>query len=174
MVKKEPTIPEAIESDSIELADPVEPTAVTVPAPAASSHPTRDFLINLVIIVGLSALTAAGVQRLMPATLETPSRAPALLMVDTERLAREAIDALGDLVAQNKLPSEEMPERSRRFSDGLLREIQAYAARGHVVLRSAAVLAAPAEVRDITDEVREQLLQQGLMDRKPETRREGY
>ncbi|NVZ11511.1 TrbI F-type domain-containing protein [Allochromatium humboldtianum] len=172
MVKTEPTIPESIDSDAIEIAEPVTPTDASVPD--ESSHPARDFLVNLAVIIGLSAVTAAGVQHLMSSTLETPSRAPGLLMVDTERLAREAIDALGDLVAQNKLPSEDMPERSRQFSEGLLREIQAYAARGHVVLRSAAVLAAPAEVRDITDEVREQLLQQGLMDRKPETRREGY
>lgn len=166
MVKKDPTISESIDSYTTEITESVNSADVSVPD--ESSHSMRDFLINLAIIVSLSAMTAFFVQRLMLSMLGPAISTPALLMIDAERLAREEIDVLGDLVATNKLSSEVMPERSRQFSEGLLREIQAYVERGHVVLRSTAVLAAPAEVRDITSEVREQLLQKGLMDRKPD------
>lgn len=138
-----------------------QPEAVVADSPSDS---TRDFIINLVIIIAISAITAAGVHLLMKATLDVELAIPTLLMVDTERLAREEINALGDLVAQKKLSSEAMPERSRLFSEGLLREIKVYSDGGSLVLRSAAIIAAPPGVRDITDEIRERLLMQGLME----------
>lgn len=137
------------------------------PPPAATDHSLRDFVVNLLTVAGLAAAVAVGVNLVMaPSTPAGGDRR--IVQVDTERLAREEIDALGDLVAQRKLPSEEMPVRSRAFSEGLLREIATYADQGTLVLRSAAVLAAPADIPDVTEAVRQRLLAQGIMARKPE------
>ena len=152
---------EGQETDELQ-GSPTDP-----PSETAERRALRALLGDLAVIAVLAVCVSVGVYAVMAPSPAFPPLQVAI--VDTERLAREAIDALGEAVVQQTLDPRQMPERSQRFSEALLREIDVYAQQGILVVRHAAVLAVPGDVPDITEALRQRLLDQGAMMAPPST-----
>jgi|GEM_PF-6331747 len=128
---------------------------------AREGSPLASLLGNIALIAMISATAAFGVQEI---TREEPQdHALKIAFIDTESLAKEEINALGEAVRNGSMDSAVMAARSKVFSESLLGEIRTYSDQGYVVLRSAIALAYPADIRDITSDVRMSLQEKGVM-----------
>lgn len=128
---------------------------------AREGSPLASLLGNIALIAVISATAAFGVQEI---TREEPQdHALKIAFIDTESLAKEEINALGEAVRNGSMDSAVMAARSKVFSESLLGEIRTYSDQGYVVLRSAIALAYPADIRDITSDVRMSLQEKGVM-----------
>ncbi|MBV7542107.1 TrbI F-type domain-containing protein [Acidovorax sp. sic0104] len=89
---------------------------------------------------------------------------PQFLVANVEALAREEMLALGDLVRKGEITPAEMPAKTEKFSDELIKALQTTADEtGKVVLRKDSLVAAPETVLDLTDEIRAKLIKSGAM-----------
>lgn len=143
------------------------PEAVPPAVAKPGASPLANLTMNVLFSAALSALVAFGVFEYMD-TLKPPVEKPQrIVVVDTDALAREQIDALREKVVAGKIPSEKMPEMSRAFSSQLLLKLDSYAQGGAIVLRASSVIAYPAEVQNITGEIRASLQAAGYMEVRP-------
>lgn len=89
-----------------------------------------------------------------------------IVTVNFDALVREQIQAMTDLVKAGELEPSEMVERSDVFTKAVMEKVREKGKQGFVVLRSENVLAAPDEVKDLTDQLRTELRSAGVMDQK--------
>ncbi|CAN7576470.1 TrbI F-type domain-containing protein [Acidovorax delafieldii] len=122
---------------------------------------------DVLVIVAVSLLTMILAIRFVPAiglSLVGSKSDGQFLVANIESLAREEMLALGDMVRKGEILPAEMPAKTEKFSDELIKVLQAYADEtGKVVLRKDSVVAAPESVVDLTDEIRSKLLKSGAM-----------
>lgn len=146
----------------------------TTPAPVESgvaqkrtSGGIAALAIDVSVIVIVSLLTMVLTLRFGPAIGFSPGGAKSdtqFLVANIESLAREEMLALGDMVRKGEIAPAEMPAMTEKFSDELIKVLQAYADEtGKVVLRKDSVVAAPESVVDLTDEIRTKLIKSGAM-----------
>lgn len=143
------------------LALPANPDCGTqVPSKSSAWSLFGDLLICAVVAV-CSALLAVKYSHLI---FDEPKQAsPSFVVVDMEELAREQVLAMGDMVRSGSMAAEEMPARTRAFSQALLDQLAAYAKQNILVLNSSAVAALPDGVSDETSIVRGELQKAGAM-----------
>ena len=125
----------------------------------------RDFLADVVVVVIVSTLAALLVYRFAPTWLQAAGETKPLplVTVNFDLLVSEQISALGERVRLGELEPEDMPKQSKRFSQALLDALREYTDKGYVVLRTDSVLSAPQDVEDITNTLRDRLINEGAM-----------
>ena len=147
-----------------------ETTSAPVPTEVAQKRTSGWMValaIDVLVIVIVCLLTIVLAFRFGPAIGFSPIGSKGdgqFLVANIESLAREEMLALGDMVRKGEITPAEMPAKTEKFSDELIKVLQAYADdTGKVVLRKDSVVAAPESVVDLTDEIRSKLLKSGAM-----------
>lgn len=142
-------------------------TVATDVAQKRTSGGIAALAIDVLVIVVVSLLTMVLTLRFGPSIGFSPGGSKSdtqFLVANIESLAREEMLALGDMVRKGEIAPAEMPAKTEKFSDELIKVLQAYADEtGKVVLRKDSVVAAPESVVDLTDEIRTKLIKSGSM-----------
>ena len=126
----------------------------------------QGLLADVVVYVAISALVATCAVLLYDKSTEGQEMSQQrieLVAIDTQGLLEEQLAGTTALVRLGKLKPDDISSRTKAFMDALALKAAEYAGQGVVVLDSKAIVAAPAHVQDVTEQIRQELLQGGEM-----------
>lgn len=122
------------------------------------------FFADLAVTAVIAALAAFAVLRFAPQWLpDRPQQAQQMAVVDMEGLSRAHILGLTEQVRAGELQAREMPAKTQAFAQALMDRVHKQTEKGVIVLNASAILAAPAEVIDLTPVIREEMQTSGEM-----------
>jgi len=91
-----------------------------------------------------------------------------LVTVNFDAIVKEQMQALTERVRNGDIEASDMPARTEKFTLALMDKINEQASEGKIVMRADQVLAAPANIPDLTDKLRKELRSEGVMERRSE------
>lgn len=153
-VKQEPAL--------VETGDQPKAAAGT-PAPAAAS--VGSFVGNLAFIFLVACAAALTISFIQETFFPKPDPTQKVVVIDVNKLIQEQITVLGERGRSGELALEEMPKRSKAFSEALLKELRTYSEAGYIVLRMDSIIAKPDSLEDLTSSIRTVLQNKGLMEK---------
>lgn len=167
----EPQVP-AQEALSVEPARTVSGIAPQAPVPAAVGGSGSGFFVDILVMVVIAALVSVGMSYVSPKWVAPPSDKLAiediLVTVNFDAIVKEQMQALTERVRNGDIEASDMPARTEKFTLALMDKINAQASEGKIVMRADQVLAAPANIPDLTDKLRKELRSEGVMERRSE------
>lgn len=142
-----------------------EATQSTSPAVNAK-NPAMMLALDAILIAIVSTFVAVAVLKFIgPTLIETPQQRQ-LAIVNVDELIQEYVNGMNAQVTAGAVSAADMPTRSAAFNRDVQQRLQAYAQAGVTVLRSDSVIVAPDEIEDITQKLRNELHQSGLIPRQ--------
>ena len=161
-------------SKEISNIKPSEESPEAAPAPATAAKDSTGIvgmLGDIAVMAVVAFVVSLGAIKYLPKTLGLSGASGDLPVatIQFDALVREQIVSLSAQVSSGELAVEEMPKRSSAFTAALLEKLKARAAEGKVIMRAEAVIAAPADVPDYTDQFRSELIADGLL--KPSSKK---
>lgn len=142
-------------------------TEVSPPIPTTTKTSAWYLVFEMLIYATVAVVAALLAVKFFPTLFEQQKPVTQnFVVVDMEELAREQVLAMGDMVRNGAISAEEMPIKTRAFSQALMEQLAIYATKNIVVLNSSAVAALPESVSDETNAVRSELQKSGVMARR--------
>ena len=139
------------------------PQPVVAAAPATAS--TGGFLGNLILIFLVACAASLTVNLIQETLFPKADPTQKVVVVGVNNLIQDQIGLLGERGRTGEIPLEEMPKRSKAFSEALLAELRTYTDDGYIVMRMDSLIAKPETLEDLTPAIRKTLQSKGLMEK---------
>jgi Skp family chaperone for outer membrane proteins len=141
-------------------------SAEATPATAVNGSPKNPglmLLVDALLIAVVSTFMSLAVMKYAGPLMAPQADRQSFAIVNFDQLLQDYLTGITEQVNSGAVGAAEMPARSAAFNKELQQRLKAYAEAGVTVLRSDTVIAAPDDVEDITQRLRTELVQVGLM-----------
>jgi hypothetical protein len=126
-----------------------------------------EFAVTAIISAVVSVVVFTQLPRLTGSQSNSVSRQ--MVAVNFDALVRQEIMGLADKVRAGEIKPEQMPAMSKKFTLAMQDKLNEYAKNGKIVVKSESIVTAPDDLEDVTEKIKSELLQDGLMDVRTET-----